>query len=251
MLEHTYDDVDYISLHAYYEEDDGDLASFLASSVDMDRFIERWSPPPTTWGPGCAAARSSTSPSTSGTSGTSPLRRAARASDWPRSPALIEDAYRRRRRRRRQLAHHAAPPRRPGQRSPARPSWSTSSPRSGPSPAGRLAADDLPPVRADRAARQGATVLRGRGAARPGYDTPRYGAVQRRGRHRDLRRGAPATPGALRGQPRSRTAAGRGRRAGAVAPRDLRVAEHHLLADDDLNAPQHRRAPRPGASRSR
>ena len=32
--------VDYISLHAYYEERDGDLASFLASSVDMDRFIE-------------------------------------------------------------------------------------------------------------------------------------------------------------------------------------------------------------------
>jgi len=39
VLDHTYDAVDYISLHAYYEETDGDLASFLASSVDMDRFI--------------------------------------------------------------------------------------------------------------------------------------------------------------------------------------------------------------------
>ncbi|MCM0618784.1 arabinosylfuranosidase ArfA [Nocardioides bruguierae] len=39
VLEHTYEDVDYISCHAYYEERDGDLASFLASSVDMDRFI--------------------------------------------------------------------------------------------------------------------------------------------------------------------------------------------------------------------
>ena len=39
VLEHTYDAVDYISLHAYYEERDGDLASFLASSVDMDHFI--------------------------------------------------------------------------------------------------------------------------------------------------------------------------------------------------------------------
>jgi alpha-N-arabinofuranosidase len=40
VLEHTYDDVDFISCHAYYEEHDGDLASFLASSVDMDGFIE-------------------------------------------------------------------------------------------------------------------------------------------------------------------------------------------------------------------
>ncbi len=40
VLEHTYDVVDYISLHAYYEEHDGDTASFLASSVDMDAFID-------------------------------------------------------------------------------------------------------------------------------------------------------------------------------------------------------------------
>ncbi|GAA4958831.1 alpha-N-arabinofuranosidase [Streptomonospora halophila] len=40
VLEQAYDYVDYISLHAYYEEHDGDLASFLASSTDMDHFIE-------------------------------------------------------------------------------------------------------------------------------------------------------------------------------------------------------------------
>lgn len=40
VLSHTYEDVDYISCHAYYEEKDGDLGSFLASAVDMDRFIE-------------------------------------------------------------------------------------------------------------------------------------------------------------------------------------------------------------------
>lgn len=40
VLSHTYDDVDYISLHAYYQERNGDLASFLASSTDMDHFIE-------------------------------------------------------------------------------------------------------------------------------------------------------------------------------------------------------------------
>jgi alpha-L-arabinofuranosidase len=40
VLEHTYDDVDYISCHAYYEPVDGDIGSFLASGVDMDAFIE-------------------------------------------------------------------------------------------------------------------------------------------------------------------------------------------------------------------
>src|SRR6478752_1502930 len=40
VLTHTYDDVDLISCHAYYEERDGDLGSFLASAVDMDHFIE-------------------------------------------------------------------------------------------------------------------------------------------------------------------------------------------------------------------
>jgi len=40
VLEETYDEVDYISCHAYYEEKDGDLGSFLASAVDMDGFID-------------------------------------------------------------------------------------------------------------------------------------------------------------------------------------------------------------------
>ena len=39
VLDHTYDVVDYISLHTYYEKA-GDLPSFLASAVDMDRFID-------------------------------------------------------------------------------------------------------------------------------------------------------------------------------------------------------------------
>ncbi len=39
VLEHTYDHVDYISCHAYYQEYDGDLGSFLASSLDMEYFI--------------------------------------------------------------------------------------------------------------------------------------------------------------------------------------------------------------------
>ncbi|MEY9871722.1 alpha-N-arabinofuranosidase [Streptacidiphilus sp. MAP12-33] len=40
VLEHSYEHVDYISCHAYYQEHDGDLRSFLASAVDMDYFID-------------------------------------------------------------------------------------------------------------------------------------------------------------------------------------------------------------------
>jgi alpha-L-arabinofuranosidase len=40
VLKHTYEDVDYISCHAYYEEFDGDAGSFLASAVNMDHFID-------------------------------------------------------------------------------------------------------------------------------------------------------------------------------------------------------------------
>ncbi|MEO3857842.1 alpha-N-arabinofuranosidase [Acrocarpospora sp. B8E8] len=40
ILDHTFDHVDYISLHAYFEKAGDDRASFLASGVAMDRFIE-------------------------------------------------------------------------------------------------------------------------------------------------------------------------------------------------------------------
>ena len=40
VLELAYDQVDYISAHAYYEEIDGDLGGFLASAVDMDYFVD-------------------------------------------------------------------------------------------------------------------------------------------------------------------------------------------------------------------
>ncbi len=40
VLEHTYDYVDYISLHNYYGNPDNDTPSFLACSLDMDKFIK-------------------------------------------------------------------------------------------------------------------------------------------------------------------------------------------------------------------
>ncbi len=39
VLEQAYDQVDYVSCHAYYEELDGDLGSFLASATDLDQFV--------------------------------------------------------------------------------------------------------------------------------------------------------------------------------------------------------------------
>lgn len=41
VLEHCHDLVDFISLHAYYEQHGDDRVSFLASAVDMDHMIER------------------------------------------------------------------------------------------------------------------------------------------------------------------------------------------------------------------
>jgi alpha-N-arabinofuranosidase len=39
VLEHTYEQVDYISMHRYYENE-GDVQSFLAAFADMDNFIK-------------------------------------------------------------------------------------------------------------------------------------------------------------------------------------------------------------------
>lgn len=40
VLEHTFDHVDYISLHTYYGNKSDNLAGYLAKSLDMDRYIE-------------------------------------------------------------------------------------------------------------------------------------------------------------------------------------------------------------------
>lgn len=39
VLEHAYDDVDYLSLHQYYDNYEDNLAEFLGKSVDFDNFI--------------------------------------------------------------------------------------------------------------------------------------------------------------------------------------------------------------------
>lgn len=39
VLDHTYDDVDYLSLHQYYGNEENDLPNFLGKTVDLDGFI--------------------------------------------------------------------------------------------------------------------------------------------------------------------------------------------------------------------
>lgn len=39
VLENTYDQIEYMSMHIYYEEKNNDTSDYLASGVDMDRFI--------------------------------------------------------------------------------------------------------------------------------------------------------------------------------------------------------------------
>lgn len=40
VLEHTYEHIDYLSLHRYYGNAKNDLKNYLAQSLDMDRFIK-------------------------------------------------------------------------------------------------------------------------------------------------------------------------------------------------------------------
>ena len=180
VLEHAYEHVDYISLHAYYEPTDGDLgqlprlgrrhgpASSTSVVATADHVGARSSAP----------SASSSSPSTSGTSGTSAASPAQHDLDWARRPRCIEDElHRRRRGGGRQPADHPAPARRPGRRVACQAQLvNVIAPiRTEPGGAG-LAADHLPPVRADRPARPGHRAARRAGLARA--TTPqRYGDV--------------------------------------------------------------------------
>ncbi len=97
VLEHTFDDVDFISCHAYYEEKDGDAQEFLASAVDMNLFIEQV----VQIADEVAAARGSDKrvmisfdewnvwyqSRWNAIEGTQPL------DEWPVAPRLLEDVY--------------------------------------------------------------------------------------------------------------------------------------------------------------
>ncbi|MFH8284459.1 arabinosylfuranosidase ArfA [Streptomyces antibioticus] len=97
VLAETYDLVDHISLHAYYEPHDGDLDSFLASAVDMESFIENVVATCDHVG---ARLKSKKRISLSFDewnvwymSRWQQQERAADPADWPEAPRLLEDSY--------------------------------------------------------------------------------------------------------------------------------------------------------------
>lgn len=94
VLEHVYEQVDLISLHAYYEPKDDDRASFLASSVEMDSFIRQV----TAIADGVGARKRSSkridlSFDEWNVWYVSRYQDEGPPSDWPEAPRLIEDTY--------------------------------------------------------------------------------------------------------------------------------------------------------------
>ena len=125
VLAETYDLVDYVSLHAYYEELGGDRDSFLASAVDMESFIED-----------VVATCDHVGARLKSTKEDQPLvRRVERLVHGPQpaggrgepprlargTPPAGGQLLGHRRRRLRHPAHRPAAPRRPGHRGPPRP----------------------------------------------------------------------------------------------------------------------------------
>jgi alpha-N-arabinofuranosidase len=97
VLQHTYEFVDYVSCHAYYEEFDGDLGSFLASGVDVDRYINDVV---ATIDHVKAELRSQRTINISFDEWNvwynprfKPNRKAPDPQDWPVAPSLLEDVY--------------------------------------------------------------------------------------------------------------------------------------------------------------
>ena len=95
VLELCFDEVDFISAHAYYDPSDGDLRRFLASATDMDRFIT------TVVGIAdeVAAARGSDKRIALSFDEWNVWRMSAptnpipEGDDWPVAPPLLEDVY--------------------------------------------------------------------------------------------------------------------------------------------------------------
>ena len=94
VLAEAFDHVDHISCHAYYEPVDGDLASFLAAPVDLDRFVDSVV---ATADHVAAVKRSRKRIGVSFDEWNvwyqSRHRAEEEPGDWPRAPRLIEDEY--------------------------------------------------------------------------------------------------------------------------------------------------------------
>ena len=95
VLEHAYDLVDHVSLHAYFEEGEaGDLASFLASGVVLDRFIDAVVEAADSVGDALGSAkRIQVSVDEWNVWYLRRFQGQPPRSDWPEAPTLCEDDY--------------------------------------------------------------------------------------------------------------------------------------------------------------
>ncbi|MCI1831876.1 MAG: alpha-L-arabinofuranosidase [Bifidobacterium sp.] len=96
VLKETFNDVDFISCHAYYHPEDGDINSFLASGVDMNSFIHD-----------VAAVIDATAAELKSThqvaisfdewnvwyQDSEPSKTPEGIGNWPQAPRLLEDSY--------------------------------------------------------------------------------------------------------------------------------------------------------------
>ena len=98
MLEHTYESVDHISLHMYFDNRAKNTANYLAMNARARRIYRHGRVDDRIRQGQEAAARSRfISRSTNGTSGTIPTRPDRKILDgndgWPHAPRLLEDIY--------------------------------------------------------------------------------------------------------------------------------------------------------------
>jgi alpha-N-arabinofuranosidase len=93
VLEQAYDAVDYISAHAYYEPIDGDLASFLASAVDLDHFVDSVVATADSVGARLKSAKRLMISFDEWNVWYQSAFHASQAVGWPVAPRVIEDTY--------------------------------------------------------------------------------------------------------------------------------------------------------------
>jgi alpha-N-arabinofuranosidase len=94
VLELTYEQVDFISCHAYYEPHNGDLASFLASAVDVDHFVSTVTATADHVGAKLGnPKRINLSFDEWNVWSIEKHRALGRIKDWPVAPRIIEDEY--------------------------------------------------------------------------------------------------------------------------------------------------------------
>ena len=252
VLEHAWDVVDHVSMHAYYEEVDGDRRSFLGLRRRHGlRSSTGSSPPSTPSRPASTATRRSASRSTSGTSGT---RSRFNAEGLPRITEAGAAARGRLRRARRgggrRPADLPAQPRRPGADRVPGPAGQRHRPDQDRAGRRGLAAADVPPLRRRRRRGPGRRARPRRGLRhrrRPSATATSRPSPPPPPSTRTRARGASSSPTVRRSRPRS-TSSSAGSPRPACRPR---APSRPMLPRVPTPCSPQRRSPRAPATRSR